>query len=45
MEMDEPSLRRRLDHALLTSDELAAGPTAWATLADPFPDWTAGSPE
>ncbi|MBM4269985.1 MAG: GTP-binding protein [Deltaproteobacteria bacterium] len=41
VEMDEAALRRRLDGALLTPDELAAGPTAWATLPDPFPEWVA----
>ena len=39
VEMDEAGLRRRLDGALLTADELAAGPAGWAKLRDPFPAW------
>jgi G3E family GTPase len=38
-DMDEASLRAKLDRALLTADELAAGPAAWATYPDPFPEW------
>ncbi|MET0389374.1 MAG: zinc metallochaperone GTPase ZigA [Polyangiales bacterium] len=40
VELDEPGLRARLDAALLTDKELAAGPAAWARLPDPFPAWT-----
>lgn len=37
---DEPRHdRRRLDPALLTDAELAAGPTAWRRLDDPLPPW------
>ena len=39
VEMDEAALRRKLDAALLTKEELAAGPKRWAKLADPFPAW------
>jgi len=39
-EMDEASLREKLDGALLTEKELAAGPARWAKLRDPFPPWT-----
>ncbi len=39
--LDEALIRSRLDAALLTADELAAGPMAWANLTDPFPAWTA----
>ncbi len=40
-QLDERALREKLDAALLTSEELAAGPDAWARLADPFPSWHA----
>lgn len=37
LDPDEP--RRRLDPALLTDAELAAGPDAWRGLEDPLPPW------
>ncbi|MCO1579581.1 GTP-binding protein [Crossiella sp. SN42] len=37
MRPDEPYLR--LDPALLTDEELAAGPEAWRELPDPLPQW------
>ncbi|GGP66076.1 GTP-binding protein [Saccharothrix coeruleofusca] len=37
LDPDEP--RRRLDPALLTDAELAAGPTAWRRMDDPLPPW------
>lgn len=37
--MDEKSVRAALDHALLTPQEMAAGPEQWLTLADPVPAW------
>ncbi|ATB29279.1 zinc metallochaperone GTPase ZigA [Melittangium boletus] len=37
--LDEASLRRKLDAALLTDKELARGPRAWRRLRDPFPAW------
>lgn len=37
--LDESHMRQRLDAALLTDEELAAGPLAWAQLTDPFPSW------
>jgi G3E family GTPase len=37
LDPDEP--RRRLDSALLTDAELAAGPAAWRQLPDPLPQW------
>ncbi|XVV00699.1 GTP-binding protein [Actinosynnema sp. CA-248983] len=37
LDPDEP--RRRLDPALLTDAELAAGPAAWRLLDDPLPPW------
>ncbi|UVV74916.1 zinc metallochaperone GTPase ZigA [Pantoea agglomerans] len=39
IEMDEKSVRAALDHALLTPQEMAAGPEQWLTLADPVPLW------
>ncbi|MFT7837881.1 GTP-binding protein [Saccharothrix sp. BKS2] len=37
LDPDEP--RRRLDPALLTDAELAAGPAAWRRMDDPLPPW------
>jgi G3E family GTPase len=37
--MDEAAIRAGLDGCLLTDDELAAGPEAWAAFEDPFPVW------
>jgi G3E family GTPase len=37
LDRDEP--RRRLDPALLTDAELAAGPAAWRRFPDPLPPW------
>jgi G3E family GTPase len=37
--MDEAELRAKLDDALVTSNELAAGPGGWSKLSDPFPSW------
>jgi G3E family GTPase len=37
LDPDEP--RRRLDPALLTDAEFAAGPDAWRGLPDPLPSW------
>lgn len=39
IEMDEKNVRAALDHALLTPQEMAAGPELWITLADPVPAW------
>lgn len=38
-DLDEAGIRERLDAALLTDDELAAGPEAWMSFPDPFPAW------
>lgn len=38
-DLDETAVRARLDAALLTDEEFAAGPAAWAGLPDPFPAW------
>ncbi|WCE09270.1 zinc metallochaperone GTPase ZigA [Pseudomonas sp. JBR1] len=43
MNMDEPSLRAKLDACLLTDTELAAGPQAWVKLHNPFSDWPQAS--
>jgi G3E family GTPase len=37
--LDPGEPRRRLDPALLTEAELAAGPTAWQQFPDPLPAW------
>ncbi len=39
LEMDEPALRERLVHCLLTDAEIALGIEAWAGFPDPFPPW------
>lgn len=39
--MDEADLRDQLDKALLTDEEMEAGPLGWAGLEDPFPQWIA----
>ena len=37
--LDENAIRAKLDAALLTDAELAAGPDSWRRLDDPFPAW------
>ncbi|WP_434384485.1 zinc metallochaperone GTPase ZigA [Melittangium boletus] len=39
VELDEAGLRRKLEAALLTDQEMARGPRAWRRLRDPFPAW------
>ncbi|WP_397558257.1 GTP-binding protein [Microbacterium alkaliflavum] len=39
LRLDPDRLAAALDDAALTDPELAAGPTAWAGFADPFPVW------
>ena len=39
IDMDEASLRAQLDRCLLSDEELAEGPEAWARYTDPFPSW------
>ncbi len=39
MGMDQTALTAAFDACLLTDAELAAGPAAWASLPDPFPQW------
>ena len=38
-DLDEADFHRRLDLCLLTDEEFAVGPEAWATYEDPIPDW------
>lgn len=42
--LDVRGVERALDSALLTSDEVLAGPEVWRTWADPFPVWPALDP-
>jgi len=37
--MDQDAITATLDGALLTDEEMAAGPTVWTAFADPFPAW------
>jgi G3E family GTPase len=39
MDMDESTLRARLDACLLTDEEMAQGPAAWTSWINPFPGW------
>ncbi|MEY4544720.1 MAG: hypothetical protein RL685_915 [Pseudomonadota bacterium] len=39
VELDEATLRSRLDDALINEEESRLGPTGWAKLPDPFPEW------
>lgn len=39
MDMDEAALRARFDACLLSDEEMALGPKAWANWRNPFPDW------
>ncbi|QUG73585.1 GTP-binding protein (plasmid) [Erwinia sp. E602] len=39
MQMDEAALRRQLDAALLTDNEMALGPQGWQFFSDPVPEW------
>lgn len=43
LDMSAPELANVLDDAVLTDDELAAGPTAWTSFEDPLPAWPAVS--
>lgn len=44
-DMDEATLRARLDACLLTDDEMALGPAGWTQFADPFGEWVVWNPE
>lgn len=44
LDLSAPRLAHVLDRAALTDDELAAGPTAWASFDDPLPAWPATAP-
>ncbi|USX55596.1 GTP-binding protein [Lentzea sp. HUAS12] len=39
VDLDVAEPARRLDPALLTDQELAAGPEVWGTFSDPLPEW------
>ncbi|MDY7103240.1 MAG: GTP-binding protein [Actinomycetota bacterium] len=39
IELDRDAITAALDEAVLTADEIAAGPDAWATFRDPLPPW------
>lgn len=39
VDLDREQIEAELDACLLTDDELASGPDAWAELADPLPEW------
>ncbi|HHW2186900.1 TPA: zinc metallochaperone GTPase ZigA [Pseudomonas aeruginosa] len=41
MDMDEAALRTRFDACLLTDQEMAQGPSAWALWPNPMPGWPA----
>ncbi len=45
MNMDEASLRERLQACLLTDEEMACGAAHWAGYADPLPGWTRETPD
>ena len=44
VELDERAIRAQLDSALLSEQELTGGPSQWAELNDPFPDWPGHEP-
>ena len=39
IDMDDLEIYDSLQECLLTDEELALGPTAWASFSDPFPKW------
>ncbi|BCQ55035.1 zinc metallochaperone GTPase ZigA [Burkholderia gladioli] len=39
MDMDEASMRARLDACLLSDEEMSRGPAVWTTWPSPFSDW------
>lgn len=41
VDLDPAEPARRLTPALLTDDEMSAGPSAWRRFDDPLPEWTA----
>ncbi|MFN3950178.1 GTP-binding protein [Microbacterium sp.] len=44
LDVSAPRLAHILDQAVLTDDELAAGPSAWISYDDPLPAWPAVQP-
>ena len=43
--MDHEAVRAALDGCLLTDEEFATGPDAWAKMDDPFPNWAEAEAE
>ena len=41
IDLDVADLSARLDACLLNDSEMTSGEAGWATLADPFPAWSA----
>jgi G3E family GTPase len=41
VDMNPPELSAQLDACLLSASEMESSPRSWATLADPFPAWSA----
>ncbi|MEC7130085.1 MAG: GTP-binding protein, partial [Planctomycetota bacterium] len=39
VEMDQGAIEAVLDEALVTDDEMSAGPEYWLTFEDPLPSW------
>lgn len=39
LDLDEHVASSALDSCLLTDTEIAAGPSSWIHIADPFPEW------
>jgi G3E family GTPase len=44
-DMNRAALTQAFDGCLLTEQEFAKGPNAWAALADPFPAWIPSQPD
>lgn len=44
-EMDRAALLAEFEACLLTDEEMAGGPTVWATFSDPFPAWIPNEPQ
>ena len=39
VEMDQAAIEAVLDEALVTDDEMSAGPEYWLNFEDPLPSW------
>ena len=44
VEMDQGAIEAFLDEALVTDDEMSAGPEHWLTFEDPLPSWEHSQP-